>query len=151
MKDKKIIIGSDHGGFELKEKIIIYLTKKKYKIKDVGAFSKQRCDYPLIGFEVAQKVSNNRFKRGILICTSGIGQSIVANKLKNVRAALCHNKTIAYLSRRHNNANILVLGQKFTFFNKAKDIVDIWLKTEFEGGRHARRLKQIKNIEERKL
>ncbi len=151
MKDKKIIIGSDHGGFKLKEKIIAYLGKKNYKVKDVGAFSQDRCDYPLIGFDVAQNVSNNRFKRGILICTSGIGQSIVANKLKNVRAALCHNREIACLSRRHNNANILVLGQKFTSFNKTKEILDIWLKTDFEGGRHARRLKQIKNIEERKL
>jgi len=154
MKNKRIgeiVIGSDHGGFALKEKIIRYLEGKSIPVKNLGTFCEESCDYPLIGYQVAEEVSLGKVKRGILICKTGIGQSIVANKLKNVRAALCYNKEAAELSRRHNDSNILVLGSKFCSPERAKEILKVWLATEFEGGRHLRRIKQIKNIEERTL
>lgn len=143
----KIAIGSDHGGFELKEKIIKFLKSKKHKVKDLGTFSVESCDYPLIAYSVANSVAKKKTQKGILICKTGIGNSITANKVKGIRAALCYNIKAAELSRRHNDSNILVLGALFTNYPKAKKIVEVWLKTRFEGGRHARRVKQIERIE----
>ena len=143
----KIAIGSDHGGFKLKEQITKFLKRKEYKVMDFGTNSEQSCDYPLIAYSVAKSVSRKDSKRGILVCKSGIGNSITANKVKRIRAALCYNIKAVKLSRKHNDANVLVLGALFTNFAKASKMIDIWLKTEFEGGRHLRRVKQIERIE----
>jgi ribose 5-phosphate isomerase B len=146
---KRIIIGSDHAGFALKEKIKSYLKARGLKVEDAGTHSKERCDYPKFACAVAKAVSVKKFQRGILVCKSGIGNSIVANKLRGVRAALCYNVTAARLSRQHNDSNILVLGAAFVNASLAKRITGVWFKTEFQGGRHKRRLDQIKKIEER--
>jgi ribose 5-phosphate isomerase B len=143
----KIAIGSDHGGFQLKRKVVKLLKSKKHKVMDLGTDSCDSCDYPLIAYEVAGCVAKKKSDRGILICKTGIGNSIAANKVKGIRAALCYNIKAAELSRRHNNSNILVLGALFTDITKAKRIIDVWLNTKFEGGRHLRRVKQIERIE----
>ena len=145
---KKIIIGSDHGGFWLKEKLKAFLERRGYKVKDAGCFSRESCDYPQFAYEVARQVSSGRFKKGILVCKSGIGNSIVANKVAGIRAALCYNLRAAKLSRLHNDANLLVLGALFVKEPLAKRIASLWLKTGFAGGRHLRRVKQIRKIEE---
>src|SRR3989338_4105092 len=145
---KKIVIGSDHGGFRLKEKLKAFLEKKGYCLKDVGCFNRESCDYPEYAYEVASLVSAGKFSRGILICKSGIGNSIAANKLKGVRAALCYNLRAAKLSRRHNDANLLVLCALFVKQPLARRMVSIWLSTAFEGGRHLRRVRQIRKIED---
>ena len=143
MNNLKIAIGSDHGGFELKEKIIEYLKSNNYEYKDFGTFTSDSCDYPTIGKEVSLEVANNNFDRGILVCGSGIGMSIAANRYKKVRAALCWDLTTSKFSRTHNNANILCLGQRVIDNNLAIEMVDLWLKTEFEGGRHQNRIDMI--------
>jgi len=140
----KILIGSDHGGYELKEEIKRYLSEKGlYSVNDVGAFSKEPIDYALIGHEVAKGISEGNFTRGILICGSGIGMSIVANRHRNVRAALCHNLYTARLSREHNDANILVLGGRVLGVGLALEMVELFLSTDFMGGRHLRRVEEI--------
>lgn len=143
MEKFKIAIGSDHGGFELKAKIAEYLESKGIEIKDFGTFTNESCDYPVFAKEVATEVANGSFNRGILICGTGIGVSIVANKIKGIRAALCFDTFCAKMSREHNNANILCLGQRVLSQDLALEIVDIWLKTDFEGGRHQRRVDLI--------
>jgi len=145
---KRIVIGSDHGGFRLKEKLKAYLERKGYRVKDVGCLNRGPCDYPQYAYKVASLVSSGRFSRGILVCKSGIGNSIAANKLKGVRAALCYNLRAAKLSRRHNDANLLVLGALFVKQPLARRMVSIWLSTAFEGGRHLRRVRQIRKIED---
>jgi ribose 5-phosphate isomerase B len=144
---KSIVIASDHAGFGLKEKLKPYLEAKGLKIKDLGTNSEERCDYPNFAYVLAKQISQKKFKKGILICKSGIGNSIVANRLPGVRAALCYNVKAARLSRQHNDSNVLVLGSSFVNASSARRIVDIWLSTKFEGGRHRRRLNQIKKIE----
>lgn len=146
---EKIVIGSDHGGFRLKEKLKAFLEKKGFRIEDVGCFNQESCDYPEYAYTVAKRISEGEFKRGILICKSGIGNSIAANKVKGIRAALCYNLQAVRLSRRHNDANLLVLGSLFVNEPLAKRMAGIWLKTEFEGGRHQRRLDKIKDIEDK--
>lgn len=145
---KRIIIASDHAGFRLKEKLKPYLARLKLEVDDIGTYSPQRCDYPRLAFELAKAVSLGKYRRGILICKSGIGNSIVANKLPHVRAALCYNLKAARLCRQHNDSNVLVLGSAFVNENLAKRITGVWLNTEFLGGRHKRRLDLIKRIEE---
>ncbi len=145
----RIIIGSDHAGFSLKEKLKVYLKNKGYAVKDLGAYSKERCDYPEFAFGVAGLVACGKFKRGILICKSGIGNSIVANRFRGVRAALCYNIKAARLSREHNDSNILVLGSVFVNPGSAIAILRIWLHTNFQGGRHKRRLDLIKKLEKK--
>ena len=147
---ERIAVGADHGGFALKEQIKGYLQKKGFKVKDVGTYSKELADYPVFAFRAAQEVSCGRMKRAVIICKSGIGNSIAANKLHRVRAALCYNVRAAVLSRRHNDSNVLVLGSLFVNPALAKRIVSAWLGTDFEGGRHSRRLAQIRQIEEGK-
>ncbi len=144
---EKIILGSDHGGFHLKEKLKVYLEKKGFKVKDVGPYSAESCDYPEFAYAAAKDVSIGKFKRGILICKSGIGNSIVANKLPRVRAALCYNVKAAAISRQHNDSNILVLGASFVNEELARKIVNTWLVETFAGGRHKRRIAQIRKIE----
>jgi ribose 5-phosphate isomerase B len=141
--DMNIIIGSDHAGFDLKEQIRNFLFEKNYSVKDIGTFSHDSVDYPLIAKEVAQSIAEEKFSRGILICGSGIGMSIAANRFRNVRAALCHNLYTVELSRKHNDANILALGGRILDFTLALEMVDLFLHTDFEGGRHQRRLEEI--------
>jgi len=138
-----IIIGSDHAGFDLKEQIRKFLSEKGYNIKDVGTFSHESVDYPLIAKELAQNIAEKKFSRGILLCGSGLGMSITANRFRNVRAALCHNIYTVELSRKHNDANILVLGGRILGSGLALEMVDIFLHTDFEGGRHLRRVEEI--------
>jgi len=144
-----IFIGADHRGFKLKGKIIKFLKTKKIMVIDVGTFSEVSCDYPLIAFRLGKNVAASSRSRGILICKTGIGDSIAANKVKGVRAALCYNTKAARLSREHNDSNVLVLGSDFVKEKDARKIIDIWLKVEFEGGRHLRRIKQIKQFEKK--
>ncbi len=141
----KIALASDHAGFELKEQIKELVSD--IEIIDFGTDSLNSMDYPETGFKAAQAVAKGECDKGILICGSGIGMSIVANKVPNIRAALCQTKEFAKLSRKHNNANILVLSGRFISKYLAYDIIDIWLKTPFEGGRHQRRINKISNYE----
>jgi ribose 5-phosphate isomerase B len=144
---KTILIASDHAGFILKEKLKSYLEKRGFKVKDLGTDSKERCDYPVYAYGLAKEVSEGKYSRGILICKTGIGNSIVANRLPCVRAALCYNVKAARFSREHNDSNVLVLGSAFVNAGLAKKIVNVWLETAFQGGRHSRRLNQIRDIE----
>ena len=146
-----IAIGSDHGGFELKEYLKKYLDKKGVKYKDFGTFSTESCDYPDFGSKVGAAVGYGDFEKGLLICTTGIGMSIVANKYCGVRAALCYNVDSAKYSRGHNDSNILVLGAKYVKKGLAKKILAAFLETDFEAGRHERRVNKIRNIEDRVL
>ena len=146
----KIIVASDHAGFKLKEQLIAYLESQKYDVVDGGTSSAESVDYPDIGFPAAEKVADGLVDFGIAICGSGIGMSIVTNKVKGVRAALCTSENIARLSRQHNNANMLILPGRFISFEEAKKIVDTWLTTKFDGGRHQRRIDKIKKYEERR-
>lgn len=144
---KRIIIGSDHRGFVLKDKLKKYLKSRDYRVTDIGVFSKQSCDYPETAYTVAKAVSGKKFTKGILICYSGIGNCIVANKIPGVRAAVCYNVKLARLSREHNDTNVLVLAVGFVSESNAKKIIEVWLETKFLGGRHLRRLNKIKRIE----
>lgn len=143
----KIAIGSDHGGFTLKEDIKKYLTELGYEYQDFGTHSTESCDYPDISAPVGKAVVAGEFDRGILICGTGIGIGIAANKIAGVRAALCHDTFSAHASREHNNANILTMGERVIGPGLARDIVKIWLTTDFEGGRHERRVEKISALE----
>jgi len=144
----KIFVGGDHRGVHFKNKIKDILNGIKIAVVDVGAFDETKsCDYPRIAYQVATQVVRSKNNRGILVCMSGIGQAIAANKVRGAYAALCYNADSARLSRQHNNANILVLGAKFTKKKDLSEIVQVWLMTPFEGGRHRRRVNQIKRIE----
>lgn len=140
---EKIIIGSDHGGYDLKNKIIEHLKAKKIDVIDSGTNSRESCDYPIIAKNVANEVAQGNYEKGILVCGTGIGMSIAANKVKGIRAVVCENTCSARMSRRHNNSNILCLGERITGEYLAFDIVESWLNTEFEGGRHQRRVDMI--------
>jgi ribose 5-phosphate isomerase B len=145
----EILIASDHAGFALKEKLRPYLEKGGFKVKDLGTYSQERCDYPGFAATLASQISRGKYRRGILVCNSGIGNSIVANRFPGVRAALCYNLKAARLSREHNDSNILVLGSAFVNSRLAKQIIKVWLATRFKCGRYQRRLNQIKRIESR--
>ncbi|MFH1127032.1 MAG: ribose 5-phosphate isomerase B [archaeon] len=147
-------IGSDHGGYELKEKVKAQLALLEYACKDFGTSSLESCDYPDSGEAVANCVASGECERGIVICTTGIGISIAANKVKGVRAALCRDVDSAVMTRRHNDANVLALGAKYTGERLAKKIVEAFLRTEFDGPRpdgerHKKRVDKIKAIESR--
>ena len=141
----KIIIGSDHAGYNLKEKIKTFLTELEYEVTDIGTHSTDAVDYPIIAKELAHKISNNEFEKGILICGTGIGVSIAANKVKGIRAVVCSDTTSAKFSREHNNANILCFGERIVGEYLAKDICKIWLNTPFAEERHLRRVNLIEN------
>lgn len=149
VKDLKIGIGADHRGFKLKSELIEALKKIGCKIKDFGTNSEAPCDYPEVGFQIALAVANREIDRGILICKTGIGFAIVANKVPGIRAALCHDVESARGSREHNDSNVLVLGSDFVDKKHGELIVQLWLNTPFAGGRHARRTRQIEGIEQR--
>ena len=138
-----IPIGADHAGFDLKEKIIKHLQAKGFEIKDFGCFSKESIDYPDFGHPVATMVEENIGMKGILICGSGNGINMTANKHQGIRAALCWKNEIAELARQHNNANILVLPARFISEEEAKQMVETFFTTEFEGGRHQNRVNKI--------
>ncbi len=144
----RIAIGSDHRGFKLKEVFGNHLLKSGYQVLDFGCSSEDSVDYPDFALKVAQAVSRRRAKLGVLICSSGIGMSITANKVKGVRAAQCFNELMATRSRQHNDANVLCLGADYISRRKALAILDAWLKAEFEGGRHSRRLRKIRRQEQ---
>ena len=145
---RRVAIGADHGGFELKAKLLALLQAKGVEVADLGTHSPEPCDYPRIGYKVARAVADGTFDRGILLCKSGIGIAIAANKVPGVRAAVCADLFDAQRSRAHNDANILVMGAEKLSDVAAKRIVETWLRTPFEsGGRHERRVRQIGAIE----
>ena len=146
-----IAIGSDHGGYKLKEEIKKYLDEKEIKYKDYGTMNEEAVDYPNIAKEVAQAVQANKCDSGILICRSGIGMSITANKFKGIRFAACHDEYTAKYAKLHNNSNILAIGADDVTTNEAICILRMWLATEFEGGRHEERLKIIEEIENKNM
>lgn len=140
----KIAIGADHGGFEYKQKLIEHLVNSGYKIEDFGTYSTNACDYPIIAKRVAESIVNKKCERGILICGTGIGMSIAANKIKGIRAALCGDTFSARATRAHNDSNILCLGQRVIGEQLAIDITDVWLNTEFSNDeRHKNRINMI--------
>lgn len=143
----KISLGCDHGGFELKEIIKQYLEDKGFEIIDAGTYSLDSVDYPDYAKKAAEYVKNKEAEKGIVICTTGIGISIAANKVNGIRCALCTNTYMAKMTRLHNDANMLALGAGIVGKNLALDIVDTWLSTDFEGGRHIKRVEKIMNIE----
>jgi ribose 5-phosphate isomerase B len=142
----KIAIASDHAGFEYKEKLKGLLKELGHDFVDFGAFSPDSTDYPDFAYPAAQAVANGECERGIFICGTGVGVSIVANKVKGIRAANCCSVEEARLSRQHNDANVLTLGARLITWDSAKEIVRVWLETEFEGGRHARRVEKIHKL-----
>jgi len=141
-----LVIGSDHAAYDLKEKIKAFLVEQPIDVEDVGCFSENSVDYPDYGIKVASLVSSGKFSRGILLCGTGIGMSMVANKFSHVRAALCSDLFSAIMSRRHNDSNILVLGARVIGDVLALEIVRVWLETPFEGGRHLRRLAKFDRL-----
>ena len=140
---KKIFISSDHAGFKLKEEIKFFLKKRKYSFIDLGPDNDNRVDYPDYAHSLAKKVKINKKYRGILVCGSGMGMNIAANRHKNIRAAQCYNVKSTKLSRLHNDANIITLGSRLLSKKNALNCVSVFLKTKFEGGRHSKRIKKI--------
>jgi len=146
----KIALGSDHGGYQLKENLKGYLKGLNVEYTDFGCDSEQAVDYPDIGFKVSNEIKDGNFDKGILICGTGIGMSVVANKVRGIRAALCYNEFTARYSREHNDANILVLGGRVIGSGLAKEIVKVWLNTNFsQEERHINRLNKIKQEEDK--
>lgn len=145
MKDIKLAIGSDHAGFKLKEKVKKHLLKEGYSVKDFGCYSEERADYPDYAHPLSNAVEKKEFDYGVLICGSGNGINIAANKHKGIRSALCWNKELAELARQHNDANIIALPARFIEDEEAVKCVDTFVNTTFEGGRHADRVNKINN------
>ena len=143
-----ISIACDHGAIALKNHLKAYLEGKGYEVKDFGTHTTDSCDYPDFAVPAAQAVANGECEKGIVLCTTGIGVSMVANKVKGVRCALCHEAHSAEMTRRHNDANVLAIGACVTGVNLAERIVDVFLTTEFEGGRHQRRVDKVMAVEE---
>ena len=144
---KKIAIASDHGGFDLKESIITCLLKKGWEVDNLGAPSTDSVDYPDYGIKLAKAIIDKKFVRGILICGTGVGMSIVVNRFPGIRGTLCSDVYTAKMCREHNDSNVLIMGGRVIGVSLAMEILDIWLNTEFEGGRHQRRLDKIKEID----
>ena len=139
---KKILIASDHAGFKLKKQLIPFI-EKKFKLNDLGPVNDNSVDYPDLALKLSKRISKSKNLFGILICGSGMGMAMAANKVKNVRAALCYSAKNTKLSRLHNNANIITLGSRLTSKKKAIQLISLFLSTKFEGGRHLRRIKKI--------
>jgi ribose 5-phosphate isomerase B len=146
----KIALASDHGGFELKEHLKKGIEKLGHEMIDMGCSNAESVDYPDYGLEAAKLVSQGDADRAILLCKSGIGMSIVANKVNGVRGALCMDESMAESSRRHNDANVLILSSNYLDQKRADKIVNTWLRTDFEGGRHQRRIEKIRDFENKK-
>ena len=145
----KIALGSDHGGLKLKKHIIMHLESKNIQVKDFGTYTEESCDYPDYALKVASEVVANNFELGILICGTGIGIGIAANKVPGIRAALCNDTFSAHAAREHNNANILTMGERVIGTGLALDIVDTFINAEFQGDRHQKRIDKITEIERR--
>ena len=143
----KIAIGCDHGGYLLKQDLLIWMEENDIEYEDFGCFSAESVDYPVYGEKVARAVASGEYDRGIVICTTGIGISIAANKVKGIRCAHCADPLSAEMTRRHNDANVIALGAGIIGPNLARRMVEVFLNTEFEGGRHARRVAQLDAIE----
>ena len=143
---KKIAVGADHAGFELKKDIVKYLEDKGYDVIDVGTYTEDSVDYPDLAYKAAEYVSKKESEVGILVCGTGIGMSMVANKIPGVRAALCNSVESAKLSKAHNDANLLCIGSRLDNPDSTHDIIDAWLSTEFKHGRHERRVDKIHNL-----
>lgn len=143
----KIAIGCDHGGYLLKQDLLIWMEENDIEYEDFGCFSTDSVDYPVYGEKVARAVASGAYDRGIVICTTGIGISIAANKVKGIRCAHCADPLSAEMTRRHNDANVIALGAGMIGPNLARRMVEVFLNTEFEGGRHARRVAQLDAIE----
>ena len=142
-----LAIGSDHGGFELKKFIIEQLGEEN--VKDYGTFSESSCDYPDIAFTLAKDIKKGLCDKGILICRTGVGVDICANKVKGIRCALCFNKKIGEMCKRHENANVIALPAEYITKEEALEIIDVWQNAKFEGDRHQRRIDKISKFEER--
>jgi ribose 5-phosphate isomerase B len=145
----KIAVASDHGGFEYKEKLLPFINEMGHETEDFGTADEKSVDYPDFAFALCEKVASGEFDRGILICGTGIGMSIAANKVKGIRCALCSESFSAKLSREHNDANVLALGGRTVGLEIAKEIISVWLKTEFLAGRHQRRVDKITSYEQK--
>ena len=143
----KLVIGSDHVGYDYKEDIKSYLKEKGIEVMDVGTDSTERFDYPISGYKAAKAVATGEADGGVLICGTGIGISLAANKVKGIRTCVCSEPYSAGLSKRHNNTNIIAFGARVVGIELAKMIIDTWLEAEYEGGRHARRVEMIAEIE----
>lgn len=143
-----IAIASDHGGYDLKERVKKYLEEKNIPYQDMGCDSKASCDYPVFGHAAARAVADGTCEKGIVICTTGIGISIAANKIKGIRCAHCADCLEAEMTRRHNDANMMAIGAGFTGKNMAERMVEVFLTTEFEGGRHERRVNKMMALEQ---
>lgn len=146
----KVVIACDHGGFELKEIVKEHLIEKGYSVMDIGTYNTDSVDYPDYGQKAGEIVAKKEADRGIVICGTGIGISLAANKVSGIRCALCTNEYMAIMSRKHNNANMLALGNRVIGSGLAISIVDEWMTTEFEGGRHEVRVNKLMNIESNK-
>ena len=144
---KKIAIASDHGGFELKETVIAHLLNDGWEIDDLGPSNESSVDYPDYGIKLAEIITNKKVERGIIICGTGVGMSIVVNRFPAIRGTLCSDIYTAKMCRKHNNSNILIMGGRVIGKGLASEIVDTWLNTAFEGGRHQRRLDKINEID----
>ncbi len=142
-----IAIGADHAGYEAKEVLKKYLESEGIEYKDFGTYSKDSCHYPVFAEKVARSVATRESEKGILVCGSGIGVSIAANKVKGIRAALCYEPELVEMSRKHNDANVICFGARFSDTQKMQEMIDIFLNTDFEGGRHSDRVKLISDIE----
>ena len=145
----KISMGCDHGGFAMKEELKAYLTEQGHEVLDCGCHSTASCDYPEFGEAAARAVANGECEMGVVVCTTGIGISISANKVKGIRCAHCPDVMSAEMTRRHNDANVIAIGAGMVGMNVAKRMVDVFLTTEFEGGRHQRRVDRMMEIENR--
>ena len=143
----KIAIGCDHGGYLLKQDILIWLEENDYEFEDFGCYNTESVDYPVYAEKVARAVASGACEKGIVICTTGIGVSMAANKVKGIRCALCGDSYSAEMTRRHNDANVLAMGAGIIGPNMAKKITEVFLTTAFEGGRHARRVGLLDNIQ----
>lgn len=143
----KVAIGSDHAGYEAKTQVIPYLKELGFEVVDFGTNSNESCDYPEFGYKVAKAVQSGECEKGIVICSTGIGISISANKVKGIRCSLCTNEFTAEMTRRHNDSNVLAMGAKVVSFEEMKKIIKIYFSTDFEGGRHANRVNKITQIE----
>ncbi|MBE5748918.1 MAG: ribose 5-phosphate isomerase B [Clostridiales bacterium] len=144
---EKIVIGCDHAAVQMKNNVINHLKSKGYDVIDVGTYSEESCDYPDYAYAAAKKVADGEVEKGILICGTGIGMSIAANKVKGIRCALCDNLFSAEMTRRHNDSNMLSMGARVISNQLALKIVDMFLDTPFEGGRHQRRVDKVMAIE----
>ena len=146
----KLALGADHGAYELKESIKKHLEEKGIEYEDFGCYSKESVDYPIFAFRAAKAVADKECDLGVLCCTTGLGVSMAANKVKGIRAAVCTNEMLAEMTRRHNNANVICMGQSVVSMELANTLVDIFVSTDFDGGRHERRVNLLTDIEEGK-